>query len=230
MREFTISVDTLEKGQYEEIITVKQVIVVGYGGRDIEKVEEHIAELAEIGVAPPETIPAIYPQDVSSINLGDKIDVEGKETSGEAEYVLFHNGEEWLVTLGSDHTDRFLETKDILKSKQACPKPLADVFWRLEDIKDHWDELYLRSWIKDEKGKRKYQEDSLHSLLPVETLLEKLKEFGYRDLSNTVIFSGTVPTLEGFVYGEKFQYELADAKLNRRIESAYCIKVTEGQK
>ncbi|MFY0542908.1 DUF2848 family protein [Brevibacillus sp. H7] len=226
MREMHLIIEELN-GKREKTAEVEKVLVVGYGGRNLEKVLEHIHELEEIGVAPPPTIPTIYPQETSSLTTENFITVQGKETSGEAEYVLYHDGEEWLVTVGSDHTDRLLETQDIQKSKEACPKPLATTFWRLKDLEDHWDELILRSWVSDFKGRRLYQEHNLTALLPVSQLLDKLAEFGYDQLSKTVIFSGTVPTLEGFVYGEKFELELEDPVLKRSITCEYSVRVKE---
>ncbi|MEW9672615.1 DUF2848 family protein [Ammoniphilus sp. 3BR4] len=226
MEEMHIIIDGLN-GKQEKKGEVENVLVVGYGGRNLDKVMEHIHELAEIGVAPPPTIPTIYPQELANLTTENFMKVEGKETSGEAEYVLYHDGEEWLVTVGSDHTDRLLETEDIQKSKEACPKPLAATFWRLKELEDHWDELILRSWVTDSKGRRLYQEHDLTALLPVAQLLGKLGEFGYSQLSRTVIFSGTVPTLEGFVYGDKFELELHDPVLNRSIKYDYVVHVKE---
>lgn len=226
MEEMHIMIDGLN-GKQEKKVEVENVLVVGYGGRNLDKVMEHIHELEEIGVAPPPTIPTIYPQELANLTTENFMKVEGKETSGEAEYVLYHDGEEWLVTIGSDHTDRLLETEDIQKSKEACPKPLATTFWRLKELEDHWDELILRSWVTDSKGRRLYQEHDLTALLPVAQLLGKLEEFGYSQLTRTVIFSGTVPTLEGFVYGDKFELELHDPVLNRSIKYDYVVHVKE---
>ncbi|MED0737884.1 DUF2848 family protein [Aneurinibacillus thermoaerophilus] len=227
MKEISVTIDLGNGDKRQETFQVSNVIVVGYGGRNIEKVMEHIHELEQIGVSPPSTIPAIYPQKLSSLTFNDSIRVNGGETSGEAEYVLFNDGNEWFVTVGSDHTDRLIEKEDIQKSKEACPKPLATLFWKLKDVEQHWDELILRSWITDNTGRRMYQENNLTALLPVHELLDKLREFGYENLSNTIIFSGTVPTLEGFVYGSKFEYELEDPVLNRIIRDEYSIVVEE---
>ncbi|WP_153945028.1 DUF2848 family protein, partial [Acinetobacter baumannii] len=87
----------------------------------------------------------IYPMELAVLHTDRSIAVAGKQTSGEAEYVLLHDGNEWLVTLGSDHTDRILEAEDIQKSKEVCPKPVALHFWRLSEIEKHWDQLLLRS-------------------------------------------------------------------------------------
>lgn len=225
MGEFTILIEETDGSKTAEIIYIENVLVVGYGGRNIDKVLEHIRELEEIGVAPPQNIPALYPQKIDVLTTEQKIAVDGGKTSGEVEYVLFHNGNEWLVTAGSDHTDRELETVDIQKSKEACPKPVATVFWRLKDIQAHWDQIILRSFITDEKGRRPYQQHDLTALLPVENLLARLAESGDQPLNNTMIFSGTVPTLKGFVYGERFEYEIYDPVLNRSIKSQYLINV-----
>lgn len=223
MKTYSISIQEKDGSITEKETTVHKVLVMGYMGRDIEKVHEHIHELAEIGVAPPPTIPALYPQDISVLTTERTITVHSKETSGEVEYVVYHDGDDWLLTIGSDHTDRLLEKEDIAKSKAACPKPFITTFWRIKDVEDHWDQLVLRSWITDERGRRLYQEHDLTALLPFSKLLEKLEEFGYSDISRTVFFSGTVPTLEGFVYGSKFEYEISDPVLGRSMRGEYSV-------
>jgi len=228
LRKFDITVEDAKRGKQRTDIVVRDVLIVGYGGRDVEKTKEHIRELEAIGVAPPPTIPTVYQVDVANVTTGSAIVVTGKETSGEAEYVLYHNGDEWLVGVGSDHTDRALERESILRSKEVCPKPLAQQFWRLEDVRSHWDQLVLRSWVIDDRGRRKYQEHDLTALLPVDVLLDKLQLFGYVVQPHVLIFSGTVPTLEGFVYGHRFAYELYDPVLQRSIRGEYEIEVKGG--
>lgn len=223
MKIYQISILEADGSIIEKEATVKKVLVMGYTGRDIEKVLEHIHELTAIGVAPPATIPALYPQDISILTTDQNITATGKETSGEVEYVVFHDGDDWLLTIGSDHTDRLIEKEDIPRSKAACPKPFITTCWRMKDVEDHWDQLVLRSWITDENGRRLYQEHDLTALLPFSMLISKLKEFGYSDISHTVIFSGTVPTLEGFAYGNKFEYEISDPVLSRSMSGEYSV-------
>lgn len=203
-------------------IDINKVIVVGYGGRNIEKIQEHIDELKEIGIAPPPHVPMIYPQKIEQLNFSNECN-GSKFSSGEAEYVLFHDGKEWLVTLGSDHTDREVEKEDILKSKSICDKPLATDFWKLADLKDDWDNIILRSYVTSNGEKCLYQEDTLEALLEIDVLLEKMKKLGEKDLKHTVIFSGTVPTKSGFIFGDKFEYEIEHPKLNRKIKHHYSM-------
>lgn len=203
-------------------IDINRVIVVGYGGRNIEKIQEHIDELKELGIAPPPHVPMIYPQKIEQLNFSNECN-GSKFSSGETEYVLFHDGKEWLVTLGDDHTDREVEKEDILKSKSICDKPLATDFWRLADLIEDWDNIILRSYVTSNGEKYLYQEDTLDALLEVDVLLEKLDKFGEKDLEHTVIFSGTVPTKNGFIFGDKFEYEIEHPKLNRKIKHHYSI-------
>jgi hypothetical protein len=203
-------------------IDINKVIVVGYGGRNIDKIQEHIDELKELGIAPPPNVPMIYPQKIEQLNFSNECH-GSKFSSGETEYVLFHDGKEWLVTLGSDHTDREVEKEDILKSKSICDKPLATDFWKLADLKEDWDNIILRSYVTSNGEKFLYQEDTLEALLEVDVLLEKLDKLGEKDLEHTVIFSGTVPTKNGFIFGEKFEYEIEHPKFNRKIKHHYSI-------
>lgn len=203
-------------------IDINKVIVVGYGGRNIDKIQEHIDELKELGIAPPPSVPMIYPQNIEQLNFSNEC--HGSIfSSGEAEYVLFHDGQEWLFTLGSDHTDREVEKDNILKSKLVCDKPLASDFWRLKDLIEDWDTIILRSYVTSNSERFLYQEDTLEALLEVDILLEKLNMLGEIDLEHTVIYSGTVPTKNGFVFGEKFEYEVEQPKLNRKIKHHYSI-------
>src|SRR5699024_12873562 len=82
----------------------------------------------------------------------------GRRSSGEAEVLLIRHNGEYLISLASDHTDRKLEAHSIAHTKQVCPKPVANKAWRFNDVKTHWDELLLKSWII---------EDGIHVLYKV---------------------------------------------------------------
>lgn len=86
----------------------------------------------------------------------DKIEVQGPHTSGEVEIVAIMDKDDVIISVGSDHNDRSLEIMwtatlgkiyDSAKSKQMVPAVIANEAWKYEDIKDHWDELNLRSYI-----------------------------------------------------------------------------------
>ena len=55
-------------------------------------------------------------------------------SSGEVEFVLLqHAGRLW-VGVGSDHTDREVETYGVTVSKQMCDKPIAPQFWAFDEV------------------------------------------------------------------------------------------------
>ena len=201
-----------------------KLLCIGFAGRNREKVMEHIIELEEIGVKRPEKIPIIYPCSAILATLSNRIQVVGNETSGEVEFILLESQGETYIGLGSDHTDRSLETVSIPKSKQICAKPVGSTLWKYSQVKNHWDELILRSWITVNGQEQLYQEGKVSSILPVEDLKEVVRT-EYNSMEDILVFCGTVPTHGGFVYGEKFRYELADEVINRRISHEYEIEI-----
>jgi hypothetical protein len=154
-----------------------------------------------------------------------EIAVISEKSSGEVEYVLLSQGEEIWVTVGSDHTDREMETHSIPASKQMYPKCLASEGWPYSDLKDHWDELILRCWVQ-KKGKRSlYQEAPLGSIIPPEELLSELPREGLLQEEGLVLLSGTVPTQSGLIYGDSYDLEMEDPILKRSIRHSYEVGI-----
>lgn len=205
-------------------LNIHHCYCIGYAGRNKEKTMEHIKELEKIGVPRPSTIPTLYPVRKNNLNQSDAIEVLGNETSGEAEVVLIFGDteNEIYITVGSDHTDRSLEIIDINKSKQVCEKPLAKDVWKLNHVIDHWDHLILSSQVFVDGDWEKYQEARIDEILHVNDILEYLRLQNV-PMKNTVIFSGTVPLLDGFKYGTKFRMALIDEKRNEKIDTEYKI-------
>ena len=106
-----------------------QLVMAGWTGRNREALQAHIDELAELGIPGPKSVPEFYPLSVDRLSQGDAIQVSGENTSGEVEFFLIHTGEDLLVGLGSDHTDRALEASSITLSKQICDKVLCPKLW-----------------------------------------------------------------------------------------------------
>lgn len=201
----------------------------GYTGRNQKEVRKHIQELAAKGIPGPAVTPTLYPVVCQSLIAGGEVDVYGSETSGEAEYVLLVQDESKIfVALGSDHTDRMLEKTDIPRAKQICPNLISTTAWRLDDLKDHWDELVLRSSVVRGGQDVPYQEGPLAQLLAPDQLLEFVRDTARCPLSGTIIFSGTLSLKTGdFTYGEGFRAELVDRRLGRTLKLAYNIRSLE---
>lgn len=209
-------------------LTVRQVLVAGYTGRRRASVLEHIRELERLGVAPPPSVPMVYPIEPALLTRAARIEVPSSNTSGEAEIYLVATSGELLVGIGSDHTDREREAADVGASKANMPHPISAQTWRYDDVNDHWDSLEIRSWTAAGGERRLYQEGRLDAFLDVDALLGELRRAGYEDLSDTVIFGGTLPTLGGLVCGSAFEAELLDPVLGRRLRCPYEIRVVEG--
>jgi 2-keto-4-pentenoate hydratase/2-oxohepta-3-ene-1,7-dioic acid hydratase in catechol pathway len=208
----------------EKSVEVTKAYCIGYSGRNQEKVMEHIKELEEIGVPEPEEIPALYPVRLSTLTQGPAIEVLGEQTGGEAEIVLIFgetSDDVWL-TVGSDHTDRGLETVDINKSKQVCDKPFAEKAWLFQDVIDHWDQLILSSFVRINNEWVPYQEQTVQSILHPENILDFLSKKNI-ELTKSIFFTGTVPLKDGFKYGDKFSMKLIDPVRNDEITWEYGI-------
>ena len=147
---------TLDGGSVE--IDPTAVVIAGFTGRDRDAVQHHLAELAELGVPTPDTVPSFYLTPGTSAVQQPRLSMVSAETSGEAEAVLVFDGDDAYLTLGSDHTDRAAEAIDIPLSKLACPKPLATEAWRLEEVAGHADDLTVRSWITTDGTETLYQQ------------------------------------------------------------------------
>ncbi len=221
---------TIETNDREEEIRfeMRRMVNAGYTGRNQEKVRKHIEELKREGVPAPESTPTAYEMITQLVYFVHEIEVIGERTSGEAEYVLLCSGEEVYVGVGSDHTDRELESVSIIKSKQVCPNIMSDRLWRLKEIRGDWDEIILRSWVKNEEGQKVlYQEALLSTMMTPEDLMSFVKnKSDDKNLDGTAIFSGTIPILtEKFVYSSYFEAELFHPRSGRKLNCSYEIRV-----
>src|SRR3546814_16794089 len=73
------------------------------------------------------------------VTTADEISVLGFDSTPEIEFVLFRTMGFDYVTVGSDHTDRKVETQSVVLSKNLCPKPVARTAWPVTQVLPHWD-------------------------------------------------------------------------------------------
>ncbi len=207
--------------------TTKRMINAGYVGRDVSATKAHIEELAREGVPPPPSIPMLFPILSGNITTEGRIEVVSEKTSGEAEFVLLLMGDAVYVAVGSDHTDRELETRDMLLSKQVCPNVISTEVWDYRDVQDHWDDILLESWVRPAPGEDEvlYQKAPLAAILSAPDIIDLVKSrLSDADCDSLVIFSGTISTLAGqTIYGSYFRCALTDPHLERRISCGYEI-------
>lgn len=218
---------TLQAGGKEVplILEYKRVFAIGYAGRNMKKTMEHIKELErDLGVPAPKKIPTIFQCGNYVLTQEKDLAFVGEKTCGEVEYVIVMKDGKIYIGLGSDHTDRELEAQSVPKAKQICAKPICPILWDYEEIKDHWDNIKLNSWQTVDGREAPYQQGKLADILSVETILREMNN-RVGDIDNCVIFSGTVPVLDGFRYGSNFRYEMVDEVLGRKLASDYNVIV-----
>ena len=203
-------------------LAIDQAVIAGWTGRDPVARDKHIAELEAIGIARPASTPIYYRVSARRLTTEDSIEVSGTESSGEVEFVLIGWQGRIFVGLGSDHTDRKVETYSVTVSKQMCDKVVGPVLWELEDVIGHWDQMILRShaWIG---GKRElYQEGTLDAMLSVSELIARGFEGGKLP-DGCAMFGGTFAAKGGIRPASRFEFELEDPVLKRSIHHAYDV-------
>ncbi|NLK20152.1 MAG: DUF2848 family protein [Synergistaceae bacterium] len=182
----------------------------------------HVEELRKIGVPAPERVPSMYWVEPDRVKSDSLLWVVGESSSGEGEVFLARDEKgNQCVTVASDHTDRALETVSVAKAKQICSKIVAPVFWRVDEIREHWDSIELKTWAD---GKL-YQEGTLGRMLPPEKLFELAREDSPAP-GRISLFSGTLAVLgEGIVYASDWALSLRDPVLGREIRHEYTVRI-----
>ena len=216
-----------ENGSAWKQIEIQRMVNAGYVGRDLDAVQAHVDELKKLGVPAPSRVPMIFPVLCDILTTNSHIDVIGDTTSGEAEFVLICDRDEIFVGVGSDHTDRDLETYSLVKSKQICGNVLSDQVWPYADVESVWDNLILRSWVKQTPSSELvlYQEATLATIISPWELMHLVKsQLTDANMSGMAIFSGTVPLLaHETIFGSHFRSELFNPHSRKKLTCSYEI-------
>ena len=200
-------------------VAVENCVVAGWTGRDKAALDHHIEELAAIGVPGPSTVPLYYRVAVEQVVQRTSVQVLGGDSSGEVEPVLIATENGLLLTVGSDHTDRKVESYSIPVSKQMCPKVLAGEAWPVEP--GAWmDRLTIESRALIDGREVVYQSGTLAMIRPLAELID-----GYGGLKpGTVMLCGTVPVVGGLRHADRFSMRLADPDTGAAVEHTYSIE------
>ncbi|WP_163851746.1 DUF2848 domain-containing protein [Pseudooceanicola aestuarii] len=224
MTQLSVRIDSLD-GTTETDIPIDKLVVAGWTGRQKEAMEHHIAELEALGIKRPAATPMFYLLSASRLTQSDTMEVIGDGSSGEAEFVLLGTPEGLLVGIGSDHTDREAETVGVTLSKQMCDKPVGGTFWRFDDLRDHWDQIIIRSFATIDGARVLYQEGTIAGMLAPQSLIAEYEHDAIAP--GTAMFCGTLPAIGGIRGSSDFTCELEDPVLNRKITCHYAIKTLE---
>src|SRR5207245_2781772 len=152
--------------------------------------------------------PCFYRLGANLLTHANTIDVAGCNSSGEVEAVLVSLPGGLHVGVGSDHTDRKVETYGVTFSKQMCPKPVSRELWAFRDVECHWDDLILRSWVTRGGSRLLYQEGPLTKMLGARDLMARY--LGRADVLpvGTAMYCGTLTVVGTLGGGECFEIEL----------------------
>ncbi|WP_322895569.1 MULTISPECIES: DUF2848 domain-containing protein [unclassified Yoonia] len=205
-------------------IEITNGVIAGWTGRNADAVAHHIAELAEIGVPAPSSVPLFYRVSDLMFTTAAEIQCLDDTSSGEAEPMLIDDGNRLYLGLGSDHTDRKLEAYSVAHSKQICPKPMAPVLWDYDDVAGHLDDIRILSFIREGGDWIAYQDGTLAGIRPLADLVaaSPVAKGSTRLAPGTAMMCGTFAVLSGGVRpAAEFRMEMIDDRLGRRIEHSY---------
>lgn len=206
---------------------IENLVIAGWTGRDRAAVEHHIEELAAIGVPRPPAVPCFYRVGVNLLTTAGTIDVVGSASSGEVEVVLVSVASGLYVGVGSDHTDRHIETVSVTAAKQMCPKPIGGTLWAFDEVEPHWDELTLRSWVTRDGVRELYQEGAAARMLRPRDLMSRYSGASEVLVPGTVMYCGTLPVIGQIGGGDRFEIELEDPTRGRKLQHAYSARRLE---
>lgn len=214
---------TIEPAGDTQHVRIDDVVIAGWTGRNVEALEKHIVELEELGVPRPSTVPCFYRVSTEGFTNGENLQFLGGTSSGEVEFVLIGTDDGMLIGVGSDHTDREVETYSVPVSKQMCAKPVSPQVWRYDDVVDHFDDLILRAWATENGEKKLYQEGGVTAMRPPEELIGLYMPGETKLPAGMAMYCGTLAAIGGIRPAERFDVEIEDPVLGRKISYGYNV-------
>lgn len=212
-------------------LDVVRVYNLGFTIRDAQKMQAHLDEVYKHGLSELkiERPPIIFPISAWATITDDEAPVQYERTSGEVEIVTIDDGTgELYVTVGSDITDRQLETsnlegaRNIRWSKQVAPNVVAPTVWRWADVAGHWDAVTIHSSIQDGDTVVEYQRAGVDEFWTPAEMRASIDGRVTPVAGAKILFSGTVVTLdEELHFGRTFTMSLRDPILGRTLEHTY---------
>jgi hypothetical protein len=218
--------------QQNLVFDVKRMYNLAFTLRNMALMQQHVDEIVKTGI-PQLSVdrpPAIYPVSGWAITTASDVTVQRERTSGEVEIAILKDGSSILVGVGSDHTDRALEALDILWSKQVCPNVLAPTVWPWDDVKDHWDAVFIQSEAEENGEWTLYQQASAADFWTPDEMLASLAGRVKLLEGGLIVLSGTVPSRQGtLAYADTWTIRIVDPVLDRKIEHTYRVTVLSNE-
>ncbi len=238
----SLHVSSVKTGPYSIEVEVKKIGCSRHAGRNLESTNEFLNEIRAKGYQIHQAAGICFRSRYLVTNE-QTIEVQGPQTSGEVEFVAAVHEGDVFVSVGSDHNDRSVEelwtamlgkVYDTAKSKQMAPAVVAGEAWPYDDVKGHWDDIVLKSYVTASGQRVPYQEFRLGDLFDLEHYLGRcswLREDGSILLggSGSVlpsvpqhIYKGQSP-LQDVTFPCDFHFEMFDPVLDRTIAHSYTV-------
>ena len=218
----TLEFTVLPDGSAKQV-RIDDLVIAGWTGRDVEALEKHIVELEELGVPRPSSVPCFYRVGAENFTNGEELQFLGDTSSGEVEFILVGTDEGMLIGVGSDHTDREVETYSVPVSKQMCVKPVSKDVWRYDDVKDHFDDLLLRAWATENGEKKLYQDGGVTAMRPPEELIGLYLPGQTALPAGMAMYCGTLAAIGGIRPADRFDVEIEDPLRGTKISYGYNV-------
>jgi hypothetical protein len=223
-----------EKGAEVRTIPIGSVSGARFASRDIKGMRKQLDDWLARGIAATRTNPSIFRIGRYLLTQAAEFEVQGPLTGGECEVMLIRDGNEILVSVGSDHCDRELDPLFQDKPKQMCPHAIASTAWPYSEVRDHWDSLKVYSHIIVDGHTIPFQDSEISVMVNSEFLLAMDE---VRKLPDPMfLYCGTTPWLDSAAelakqkglpestaegIGDEFFMRLYDPVLDRTIEHTY---------
>jgi hypothetical protein len=215
-------------------IEIGAVAGARYASRDVTGTRRKLDELLADRKSATRTNPSIFRIGRYLLTQSGEFEVQGPLTGSEAEVVAIRQGDEILISVGSDQCDRELDPLFQDKPKQMCPHPVAHTAWPYPEVRAHWDCLELYSQVTVAGHVIPVQRSALAELVELEYLLAMAEVMSLPD--PLFLYCGTVsflasaavaarefhlPEQTALGVGDRSLVRLHDPVLQRTIEHQF---------
>jgi hypothetical protein len=104
-----------------------------------------------------------------------------------------------------------------------CAKPIAAKAWRYDEVAPHWERLVLRAYVRRGGERLLYQEGSVATMRAPDDLIARYAGAG-RLPAGTAMFCGTLAVHGEIAAADRFEMELEDPVLGRKLTHGYDVK------
>lgn len=233
MNELTVTVRYRDGSTARETLGVSRIVNCGRAWREPPPAE-HREGWPDHDQGPE---PLVFPKPGHLLTTDSELWVNTHQTYGEAEFVLFPTDDAVYVGVGVDTKDRRATEFEINIGNSTVPSVVSDEVWLLDDIREGWDDIELRSWTGSGGEWEPYQVATLATFLEPEPFLDRVEAKLSAPLTGTAVWSSTIGTVDDAVQGPNpspsvreggfYSAQLYDPASNRRLVTQFDVRVND---